>query len=182
MHHPSKLFEVNLSVAIGVHFGNRLVQLLLRVDVSELFTRQQLEQLARVDLAATVTVKHLEGSLQVALPQEGCGVHRRRNELSVVDSAVIIGVSRLEDLHELCTVLAITKPTLKLIKADATVAISVEGLENVLELLDIVRVCLHCNRHQCDLLDLLRFLETLDVPKVEVADLLPVLDRVRVGV
>lgn len=91
-HHLEELLEVNLSVTVLINLSNGLVELLLRVDITELFAGEQLEKLAAVDLTAIVCVKHLEGCLKVGLTEEGCRVHRRRQELGVVDVARIVSI------------------------------------------------------------------------------------------
>ena len=88
----------------------------------------------------------------------------------VVDGARRIGVGALQDLNELVAILPITQTMLQLFQTDGTVAIAVERLEDILELLDIVGVGLHGDGHQGDLLDLFRLLELFEVADVEAVD------------
>ena len=187
-HHLKELLEVDLTVAVLIDLGDRLVKLSLRVDISELLASQQLEQFGRIDLPAIVRVEHLEGRLEVCLPQERRCVHSRSQELystnssqsqshflfwiltGVVDGARCISVGALQDLNELVAILTITQTMLQLFQTDGTVAIAVERLEDILELLDIVGVGLHGDGHQGDLLDLFRLLELFEVADVEAVD------------
>ena len=89
----------------------------------------------------------------------------------------------MQDLNELVTVFTITQTCLQLIQTDGSVAITIQCLEDTLELLDIVRVRLHRNCHQGHLLDLFRLLELFEVANVQTIDrgsrLLPALVSVR---
>ena len=76
----------------------------------------------------------------------------------------------MEDLDELVAVLTVAQAVLQLFQTDGSVAIAVERLEDILELLDIVGVGLHRDRHQGDLLDLFRLLELFEVADVKTVD------------
>jgi len=91
---------------------------------------------------------------------------------SVIDGAVAIGVGALEDVHELLAVLAITQASLQFIEGDATVVVGVQCLENLLQFLDIVRIRLDSDCHQCNLLEFLAFAEALHVAHLQVFNLL----------
>ena len=69
-------------------------------------------------------------------------------------------------------VLAVAETLLQLLKADRAIAVLVERLEHLLELLDVARVGLHSDGHKGNLLDSLTVVELLDVAKVETAQLI----------
>ena len=81
----------------------------------------------------------------------------------VVNRTTVVCVSPFQDAHQLGAILTGAKTSLQLIKGDAPISILVKSLENIFELNYIVGVRLDCNRHQGNLLDLLRFLELLNV-------------------
>lgn len=90
----------------------------------------------------------------------------RRSLTGVVDGTRVIRIGAFQDLNELVSVFTITQTMLQLIQTDGSVTIAIEGLEDTLELLDIVWVGLHGDSHQGNLLDLFRLLELFDVTDV----------------
>ena len=89
----------------------------------------------------------------------------------VVDRSVVVSVGTAQDLDELSTVLALAKASLELLECDATIVVRVKGLEDLFQLLDIIRIGLHCDGHQSDLLKLLALAEILHVFHFELLDL-----------
>ena len=90
----------------------------------------------------------------------------------VVDSSVVVSVGTAQDLDELSTVFTVAEASLELFKRDATIVVSVEGLEDLFQLLDVIRIRLHSDGHESDLLKLLALAEILHVFDLELLDLL----------
>lgn len=93
--------------------------------------------------------------------------HGGSQELGVVNSAVTIGVSTLENSHEFVGVLALAEALLEFIKRNGTVTVIVKLLKDGFQVLNIFRVSLNSDSHQSRLLQFLTFLESLHVAQIK---------------
>lgn len=89
----------------------------------------------------------------------------------VVDRSIVVSVGTAQDLDELSTVFTFAKASLELLVRDTTIIVRVKSLEDLFQLLDIIRIGLHSDGHQSDLLKLLALTEILHVFDLELLDL-----------
>lgn len=94
-------------------------------------------------------------------------VHGGGNELSVVDGAVAIGVSSLQDPEQFFRVLSVGEALFELFQSDASVSVPVKLLEDLLELDDVLWIGLNRNGHECNLPHLLTLLELFHLTDVQ---------------
>ena len=88
LHHAQELFVVYESILILVHLANHLVDLLIRERL--ILTLQALAKLISRYSAGVVLVEVAEGLLDLPLFGIILTVHARRDELRVVDDAVVV--------------------------------------------------------------------------------------------
>ena len=133
-HHGDELLELNLAVAVLIHLLYNLVDCLdaQRVGAAE---AENLSDFVGRNNSRAVLIEHAESGVELLLRGETALVRCGDDEFCVVDEATVVGVNGPEHLfdflvaHDSSVVLQVA--LLDLIHAELAVAVFVEGLENL---------------------------------------------------
>lgn len=140
LHHLDELVVVDLSVAIGVDTVEQLLNLLV-VEREVVRLEAQL-QLFGADRAAVVLVEVGEGRTQVVLLQVVVTLQARRDELRVVDEAVLVGVDDVHGVEDFVLVELdlgdLFEPVPEFVEGERTVTVLVHLGEGRTQRLDLV--------------------------------------------
>lgn len=139
-HHAQELVVVHLPVPVRVHPLQHRVDLLF--SHHEVVRLQTLAQLLPGDAARVVFVEVGEGGLEVVLLQVAARLETGRNELSVVDQAILVAVNNLHRaLHVIDVYLdlrALLQPVDQLLNRQLPVAIHINLGKDLPQQLDLV--------------------------------------------
>ena len=156
-HHGDELLELDLSVAVLVDLLDNCVHGLSRERVGAT-EAEHLPDLVRRDDSRAILVEHAESGVQLLLRGHTRLVCGGDDELRVIDEATVIRVHGIEHCldflvaHDSAVVLQVA--LLDLIHAELSVAVLVEGLENLGQIVTLLLAHqLRCNERVRGLLE-----------------------------
>ena len=133
-HHGDELLELNLAVAVLIHLLYNLVDC-LDAQLVGAAEAENLSDFVGRNNSRAVLIEHAESGVELLLRGETALVRCGDDEFCVVDEATVVGVNGPEHLfdflvaHDSSVVLQVA--LLDLIHAELAVAVFVEGLENL---------------------------------------------------
>lgn len=93
----------------------------------------------------------------------------------VVNRSIPVRICSFQNVQQLLCVFSIAQTRLQFVETDAAITVLVQLLKDILQLVKLLRVRLHCYRHQRDLFELLRMLKLLHSLKIQLCKKLLIL-------